>query len=141
MTTDIGAVRRAFWGQLAAAAPDLGIQPATGQERELRLAGHPDLRLKLSLSQGKTSVYLVAAAPAGRTFVTAHLRDLARELRTVVGAATGEADKGRWFRKDTKIDVTQPSQWPAVIAWLLDQRARYEAAVLAVAEGALKQGR
>jgi len=129
MPTDIGLERRDFWTALAAAHPAFGITPASGAERELRLGGHPDLRLKLSISQDKTSVYLVSATPAGRAFVAQHARALAKALGTVAGASTGEADKGRFFRKDTRLGFTQRSQWPEVIAWLGAQAARYDGAL------------
>ena len=134
MAEDLGARRAAFWEQLAAEAPEFGIAPGTGQEREVAVGGRDDLRLKLSLSQDKSSVYLVAKSASGRAFVLAHADALARSLRTVVGDASREAGQGRWFRKDNpRACVTLKSQWPEALRWFRAQHAGFDRAVRAVA--------
>lgn len=134
---DTAGVRRAeFWAQLAAAAPHLNIGPGTGQEREVALAAVPGLKLKMSVSQDKTSVYIVAKGAEATAFVTGNLPALASALRTVKGAASGEAAAKRWFRKEIKASVALPSRWPELITWFLDQHERYAAAVETVRAGA-----
>lgn len=140
MAGDPGARRAEFWARMSEAAPQLGIGPGTGQERETPLAAHPGLRLKMSISQDKTSVYLIAKTPAAAALVGANLPALAAALRTVKGAATGEAAANRWFRKDIKTSFTLPSRWPELIAWFLEQHARYDAAVAAVAQAPNRDG-
>jgi hypothetical protein len=122
--------RAEFWQRLADEAPELGIQPGPGTDRETHVGGRDDVRLKMTVSQDKTSVYLVAKSPAGRAFVLAHLPALGTALRTVVGGASGEADKGRWFRKDNaRACVTLKSQWPEALRWLRAQHAAFDRAV------------
>lgn len=135
MPDDPGARRAAFWMELAAEAPDFALASGTGQEREVAVGGHDDLRLKLSLSQDRSSVYLVAKGPTGRAFVQGNLDALARGLRTVAGAASGEAERGRWFRKDNpRACVTLKSQWPEARRWFRAQHAAFDRAIRAVAE-------
>ena len=125
MPPTVGAEREAFWTQLAAARPDLGITPGVGWDRTLHIPGHPHLRLRLSLSQDRTSVYLTAATPLGATWMTQNLREVGRVLGQVVGAATGEAAQGRWFRRNVPLSVTQRSQWQGMIDFLSAQQTRY----------------
>ncbi|TFL19342.1 flagellar hook-length control protein FliK [Jannaschia formosa] len=130
MTGIMDAERAAFWAELAAAAPEFGIEGGTGQEREIGIACGGRLRIKMSLSQDRTSVYLVARSEPAREFVQRNLPELARGLRTSVGEATGEAALGRWFRKDNrKACVTVRRQWPEAIRWLRAQHATFVRAV------------
>ncbi|WP_425097965.1 hypothetical protein [Tropicibacter sp. S64] len=127
--------RQAFWAALSEAAPELGIEASPGWEKEIGLSRDGRVRIKMSLSQDKTSVYLVARSDAARDWVLAHLDGLAKELRTTVGTASGEPDKGRWFRKDNaKACVTVRRQWPEAIRWLRAQHATFKSAI-AVLEG------
>jgi hypothetical protein len=136
MRDDLGERRLAFWTELATAAPDLGIQPGPGTDRETAVGDHPGLRLKMTVSQDKTSVYLVAKSPEGRAFVTGNLPALSAALRTVAGSASGEADSGRWFRKDNaRACVTLKSQWPEAIRWLRAQHAAFDRAVRGLMAG------
>lgn len=122
--------RTAFWADLAEAAPDLGIEPSPGWDKEIGLSHDGRVRLKMSLSQDRTSVYLVARSDAARAWIMAHLDDLAKGIRTTVGTASGEPEKGRWFRKDNrKACVTQRRQWPEAIRWLRAQHQTYAKAV------------
>jgi hypothetical protein len=122
--------RLAFWAALAEAAPDLGIDPGPGQEREIPLSQDGRVRIKMSLSQDRTSVYLVARSDPARAWVNAHIGDLSRLLRTVPGAATREAEHERWFRKDNaKACVTVRRQWPEAIRWLRAQHLTFSRAI------------
>lgn len=133
LSTTLEQQRAEFWNRLAIEAPELGIQPGSGTDRETQVGGRDDLRLKMTVSQDKTSVYLVAKTPAGRAFVQGHLPALGTALRTVVSGASGEADKGRWFRKDNpRACVTLKSQWPEAIRWLRAQHAAFDRAVRGV---------
>jgi hypothetical protein len=135
MAQDIGARRAAFWAALAEQAPEFGLTPGIGGERELAVGGRDDLRLKLSLSQDKSSVYLVARSASGRAFVEGNSDALARALRTVPGQATREAGQGRWFRKDNpRACFTVQSQWPEALRWFRAQQAAFDRAVRTVAE-------
>jgi len=133
----LNAERAAFWAELSAAAPELGIEPSPGQEKEIPIGQGGRLKLKLSLSQDRTSVYLVARTPEARIWVESHLRQLALALRTVVGDVTGDAAAGRWFRRDNaKASVTIRRQWPEAIRWLRAQHATYTRAVSSIEHGA-----
>lgn len=128
-----GESRAAFWQDFAAAAPDLPIAPGPGQEREVPIGGIPGLKLKLSLSQDKTSVYLVARGPEAAQFLAVNLQALGAALLMTPGKASGEAAQGRWFRKEIKDSVALRSRWPVLVAFFLDRCRRYDAAVRAVA--------
>jgi hypothetical protein len=128
-----GEDRAAFWRELAAAAPDLGLAPGPGQEREVPIGGIAGLKLKLSLSQDKTSVYLVARSPEAAGFLAANLAALGAALMMTPGKASGEAAQGRWFRKEIKDSVALRSRWPVLAEFFLTRVARYDAAVRAVA--------
>lgn len=122
--------RYAFWTMLAEAAPEFGIDAGPGWEREIGLSADGTVRIKMSLSQDKTSVYLIATSENARTWIEANLVDLAKELRTTVGAGTGERDNGRLFRKDNpKACVTVRRQWPEAIRWLRAQHATFKNAI------------
>ena len=122
--------RQAFWAALAEAAPELGIELGTGHEREIPLSRDGRVKIKMSLSQDKTSVYLVARSPEAKDWVNANLEGLAKGLRTVAGAATNEAAQGRWFRKDNpKACVTVRRQWPEAIRWLRAQHMTFSKAI------------
>ena len=122
--------RHAFWAALAEAAPDLGIDPSPGWEKEIPLSSDGAVRIKMSLSQDRTSVYLVARSDAGRAWIVANNSGLARLLRTVPGATTREAAQGRWFRKDNAgACVTVRHQWPEAIRWLRAQHQTFARAV------------
>lgn len=126
----MNAERQAFWTELAAQAPEFGIEPSPGWEKELPLSRDGRVRIKMSLSQDKTSVYLVARSDEARAWVQNNLNKLSKGLRTTVGAASGEPDEGRWFRKDNpKACVTVRRQWPEVIRWLRAQHATFSAAI------------
>ena len=115
--------REAFWTALAAEGPELGIDPSPGWEKEIRLSKGGLIRIKMSLSQDKTSVYLVARSPEAKIWINENLDMLAKGLRTAIGQATGEASHERWFRKDNKASVTIRRQWPEAIRWL---RVQYQ---------------
>ncbi len=116
--------REAFWTALSAEAPELGIDPSPGWEKELGLSKDGRVRIKMSLSQDKTSVYLVARSPEAEVWINKNLVLLEKGLRTARGDATGEASQRRWFRKDNKTaSVTVRHQWPEAIRWL---RAQYQ---------------
>ncbi len=118
--------REAFWTELAAEAPELELDPSPGWEKEIRLSKNGQIRIKMSLSQDKTSVYLVARSPEAEIWVNQNLDPLAKGLRTVIGQATGEASQGRWFRKDNKAaSVTVRNQWPEARRWLRAQYATF----------------
>ena len=122
--------REAFWQALADAAPELGVTASPGWEKELPLSQDGRVRLKMSLSQDRTSVYLVGRSDAAKDWIGQHLPDLARGLRTTVGDASGEPQHGRWFRKDNRnACVTVRRQWPEAIRWLRAQHATYSRAV------------
>lgn len=122
--------REAFWAALSEAAPELEIEPSPGWEKEIPLSADGRVRLKMSLSQDRTSVYLVGRSDAAKAWITGNLTDLAKELRTTVGAASGEPDKGRWFCKDnTKASVTVRRHWPEAIRWLRAQHMSFSKAV------------
>ena len=124
------AERHAFWTDLSEAMPELGIQPSDGWEKEIPLSRDGRIRLKMSLSQDKTSVYLVARSDEAKTWIVDHLDDLAKELRTIPAKATPDAQKGRWFRRDNKrACVTQRRNWPEAIRWLNAQHMTFSKAV------------
>src|SRR5690606_30812518 len=88
------------------------------------------LKCKLTLSQDRSSAYLVARSPEAKQWVQRHMGTLARSLRTVVGDTTGDAAAGRWFRRDNrKASVTVRGQWPEAIRWLRAQHAAFARAV------------
>lgn len=115
--------RMAFWAELAAQAPELGIDASPGWEKEIPIGQGGRLKLKMSLSQDKTSVYLVARSPEATAWIQANLDALKKGLRTVPGDSSGEAGAGRWFRKDHKDAVAVRRQWPEMIRWLRAQHA------------------
>lgn len=125
--------RTAFWAALSEAAPEFGIEASPGWEKEVPIGYDGRLKIKLSLSQDKSSVYLVARSKDAEDFVNAHIGELARHLRTSVGEATGEAMQKRWFRKDNpKACVTVRSQWPEAIRWFRAQHATFTRAMTSV---------
>ena len=119
----------AFWADLAAQAPELGIDASPGWEKEIPIGQQGRLKLKMSLSQHKTSVYLVARSPEATVWIGANRNALAQGLRTLPADARGEAEAGRWFRKDNKAGMTVRSQWPEMIRWLRAQHATVARAV------------
>lgn len=122
--------RQAFWAALAEAAPELGIEASPGWEKEIPLSRDGRVKIKMSLSQDKTSVYLVARSPEAKDWVNANLEGLSKGLRTVAGEATKEAAQGRWFRKDNKnACVTVRRQWPEAIRWLRAQHMTFSKAI------------
>jgi hypothetical protein len=122
--------RLAFWAALAEAAPELGIEASPGWEKEIPLSRDGRVKFKMSLSQDKTSVYLVARSPEAKDWINANLDGLAKGLRTVAGGATNEAAQGRWFRKDNaKACVTVRRQWPEAIRWLRAQHMTFSKAI------------
>ena len=125
--TDILADRRAeFWAELAEAAPELGIAASPGWEKEIPIGCGGRLRIKMSLSQDKSSVYLVARSEEARAFVQKNIGALSRALRTARGDASGEASKGRWFRKDhARGCYTVKGQWPEAIRWFRVQHSMF----------------
>ncbi|RVT86922.1 hypothetical protein DXV76_02200 [Rhodobacteraceae bacterium CCMM004] len=124
------AERQALWTALAEAAPEFGIVPSTGWDKELPLALGGQVRLVVSLSQDKTSVYLVGRSDAARAWIADHLDALALGLRTVPGQASGEAAARRWFRKDNpRACVTVRRQWPEAIRWVRAQHMTFSRAV------------
>lgn len=126
----MNAERLDFWTAFAEAAPDLGLTPSPGQEKELPLACEGRVRLVMSLSQDKTSVYLVGRSDAAKAWIVDHLHDLEQGVRMVAGKTSGEAGAGRWFRKDTtQAAVTQRRQWPEMRRWLLAQHQTFARAV------------
>lgn len=126
----MNAERLAFWAELAMQAPELGIEPSPGQEKEIPLSRDGRVRIKMSLSQDKTSVYLVARSDEARAWIMSNLKSLSIGLRTTVGTASGEPEEGRWFRKDNpKACVTVRRQWPEAIRWLRAQHATFKTAI------------
>lgn len=126
----LNAERTAFWTALAAEAPDLGIAPSAGWEKEILLASEPALKFKISLSQDETSVYLFSRSEAGQRWIEENAAALAGHLRTTSGSATGQATAGRWFRKDkAKACVTVRRQWPEAIRWIRAQHATFSRAI------------
>ncbi|MFC3614765.1 hypothetical protein ACFORG_13410 [Lutimaribacter marinistellae] len=124
------AERIAFWTAFKEAAPEIGIEPGGGWEKTIGLAIDGNVRVTLSLSQDKSSVYLVGRSDKARIWISANQDGIARRLRTTPGAASGEADKGRWFRKDNKkACFTVRRQWPEAIRWLRAQYATFSKAV------------
>lgn len=122
--------RQAFWASLSEAAPELGIIASPGWEKEIGIGCDGRLRIEMSLSQNKTSVYLVARSDEAKAFVAQNMDALAKGLRTAPGVATGEAAERRWFRKDNpKACVTVRRQWPEAIRWLRAQYATFQRAV------------
>lgn len=122
--------RRAFWAALAEAAPDLGIEASKAWEKEVPLSSDGAVRLKLSLSQDKTSVYLVANSQEAKHWVNENIEALTTLTRTVKGSASGEAAQGRWFRKDhMKAYYTVRRTWPEAIRWLRAQHLTFRKAV------------
>ena len=114
--------RAAFWAELSEAAPELGIVASLGWDKEIPIGCGGRLRIKMSLSQDRSSVYLVARSDEAYAFVEKHLRELAQALRTAPGGATGEAAQRRWFRKNTpRACYTVKSQWPEAIRWFRAQ--------------------
>jgi len=127
--------REAFWTALAAQAPELDIDPSPGWEKEIGLSEDGRIRIKMSLSQDKTSVYLVARSPEAEIWVNENLVKLAKGLRTAIGQATGEASQKRWFRKDNKAaSVTVRHQWPEAIRWLRAQHKTFYRTVRSIEE-------
>lgn len=125
--------REASWAALSDAAPELGVQPSLGWEKEIPLRLEGRVRMVMSLSQDRTSVYLVGRAPEAKAWIKRHETALALGLRAVAGKATSEAEQGRWFRKNnTKACVTQRSQWPEMIRWLRAQHLTFSGAVNSV---------
>lgn len=122
--------RQSFWAALAEAAPELGVEASPGWEKEIPLSRDVRVKFKMSLSQDKTSVYLVARSPDAKAWINANLEELAKGLRTVAGGATNEAAQGRWFRKDNpKACVTVRRQWPEAIRWLCAQHMTFSKAI------------
>lgn len=126
----LNAERTAFWAELAAEAPDLGIAASPGWEKEIPLRQDGRLKLKMSLSQDKTSVYLVARSLEAAAWIEANRVVLAQELRRPPEDARHEAKAGRWFRTDNKkASFTVRGQWPEMIRWLRAQHATFSRAV------------
>lgn len=125
--------RNAFWADLAKAAPELEIEPSPGWEKEIPVGLGGRLKVKLSLSQDRTSVYLVARSDQAQAWVQQNLKPLAYALRTVPSDVTGDAAAGRWFRRDNpKAVVTVRRHWPEMIRWLRAQHATFARAVKGV---------
>ena len=118
--------RAAFWAELSEAAPELGIVASPGWDKEIPIGCSGRLRIKISFSQDKSSVYLVARSDEAYAFIEKHIRDLAQALRTTPGGATGEAAQRRWFRKNNpRACYTVKSQWPEAIRWFRAQHALF----------------
>lgn len=124
--------RMAFWAELATQSPELGIIASPGWEKEISIGQAGRLKLKMSLSQDKTSVYLVARSTEAAAWIEANRNALAQGLRTLPSGAGGEAEAGRWFRKDNKAGVTVRRHWPEMIRWLRAQHATYSRAVITI---------
>lgn len=86
----------------------------------------------LSLSQDRTSVYLLARTEFAKKWMSAHLEQLARRLRTVPGEAQGEASAGRWFIKEFEARYTLRREWPEMILWLRAQHITYMRAITGI---------
>lgn len=143
MTDRLAAQRAEFWAELAASAPEIALSTGTGQDREVPLGGPAELRLKLklSVSQDKSSVYLVARSQAGQDWIAARAEALARSLLTQPGHGSNEAAQNRWFRKDNKrACVTLRSQWPEALRWFRAQHTAFDRAVRTAAQSAAQGG-
>lgn len=128
--------RAAFWAALAEEMSEADSAERTGQEQHFALGDDlldGRLRMVMSVSQDKTSVYLVARSDEAKRWVSAHLAALQTALR-----AAGPGDKtnvaaGRWFRRDDKKNVvTLRSRWPEMRRWLRAQHATFQQAACAV---------
>lgn len=127
------AERQAFWEAFSKAVPELDFEVGLGWEKQIAIGSVDGLKLTLSLSQDRTSVYLVARTDAAKHWISTHIDELARGLRTVPGAAKGEASAGRWFRKDSKASFTIRRTWPEMIRWLRAQHTTYSRTIAGIA--------
>jgi hypothetical protein len=119
----MGPQRQAFWSALADAAPELGIDPGPGWERQVPIGGRGDMVVKLSLSQDKASVYLVPTSATGERFITHNIEALSKRLTN----NPAEAAQGRWFRDDNKnACYTVKRQWPEAIRWLRAKHLKFD---------------
>ena len=76
--------RAAFWAALAEEMAEADSAERTGQEQHFALGDDlldGRLRMVMSVSQDKTSVYLVARSDAAKRWVSTHLAALQTELR------------------------------------------------------------
>lgn len=130
------AERAAFWASLAEemSGADDAERPGDAQEFPLGtdlLDGR--VRLKMTLSQDRTSVYLVARSDAAKQWITANIDALCAELKARGAGTDKEIAQGHWFRRDdTRNDVTLRSKWPKMRDWLRDQHNMFHKAVCAV---------
>lgn len=129
-TEELIAKRIAFWTAFDEQAPELGIDPQKPWEKTFGLAVSRQVKVTLSLTQVKSSVYLVGRTVEARNWIEANQSALARRLLTTTSDGSGWVAKGIWFRKDNKnACFTQRGQWPEAFRFFRDEYAIYSKAV------------
>lgn len=133
---EMNSERAAFWASLAAEMDVADDTPRSGQEQHFALGNDlldDRVRLVMSLSQTKTSVYMVARSDAAKLWIAQHQDALAAHLRERRAGTDAEIAQGHWFRRDDiKNDVTLRSRWAEMRRWLRAQHMSFNRAVIAV---------